>query len=245
MSEATAQSVGHHEKATALISRLRTFALVMTICGLLASNLMTLVSDSFHKAAYGALTSLVSMAGEAFLSRLIASSPTAVVERKLEDSTRQLKRELGVLDTRNRDLEMKHRALQTQHATLKAKSAKRSAAMKKFSIRTFQRVTINKERKLASLPARAVPYVGIAAIVAMTGYELYSDCEMLKEMNELSKENELDEADAASVCGFKVPTKDELWRQVKSSSNSTLSAIYERLPALSPSASPKPAEVAK
>lgn len=240
MSESAVKNAWSNGPSKTLFARLRQFALGLTICGLLASNVMTLVSDTFHKAAYGALTSLVSMAGEAFLSRLIVGSPTAVVERKLADATRQLKKDLGELDTRNHDLETKHRMLQTQHASLKAKASKRSEAMKRFSIRTFQRVIVNKERKLASLPVRAVPYVGIGALVAMTGYELYSDCEMLKEMNELSKENELDEADATSVCGFKVPSKDDLWRQVKGSSNSALAAIYERLPALSPSAVPKP-----
>jgi restriction system protein len=42
--------------------KVRNIALTMTICGLLVSNVMTLVSDTFHKAAYGALTNVASMA---------------------------------------------------------------------------------------------------------------------------------------------------------------------------------------
>lgn len=245
MSEVALPNPRPGRQAKSLLSQLRNIALTMTICGLLVSNVMTLVSDTFHKAAYGALTTVASMAGDAVLSRLMARSPTAVVERRVADSTRQLRKDMLDLDVRHRDLETKHRALQTLHTSLEVKSAKRSAAMKKFSLRTFRQVALNKERKIASLPARAVPYLGIAALVAVTGYELYSDCEMLKEINELSRENELGEADTTSVCGFKVPSSEDLWRQVRNGSNSTLGAIYERLPALSPVAPPTPAVLTK
>jgi hypothetical protein len=187
---------------------------------------------------------LASIAGDALLSRLLASSPTVTVERKIADSTRQIKKDLVDLDIRHRDLDAKHRALKTQHTALEIKSAKRAAAVKRFSMQTVKRVAKNKVVELTSLPERAIPYVGIGVLIGTTAYEIYSDCELLTELNELSAEHDQGAADTTSVCGFKVPSKEEVWRQVKSGSNSALGAIYERLPALSPAA-PKPGDVQK
>ena len=210
-------------------ARLRLIALATIFLGLITSNLLSLVDDRFHSAAYDLLTTVGSLAGQTVLSKMAAHSPTAAIEKKVSNVTQRLKKDYAELDAKYKGLDTTHNSLQTKHATLEAKTVKRTEALKRFSSNTMARVAKNKTVELASLPQRAIPYAGIAVMLGITAYEINSDCELLKEINSLGQENEIAPLDTNTVCGFKVPSTDEVWGRVNDGSNRLLQPVYDQL----------------
>lgn len=236
-------------------ARLRLVALATTFLGLITSNLLSLADDRFHSAAYDLLTTLGSLAGQTVLSKMAAHSPTAAVEKKVTNVTQRLKKDYADLDAKYKGLDTTHNSLQakyskldttynslqTKHATLETKTVKRTEALKKFSSNTMARVAKNKTVELASLPERAIPYAGIAVMLGITAYEINSDCELLKEINSLGQESEIAPLDTNTVCGFKVPSTDEVWSRVNDGSNRLLQPVYDQLVKWSPKPPPSTA----
>lgn len=243
-----------------IFNPLRRFATALVVIGLLASNVMTLVNDSFHKAAYGFLTTIGTLAGSALLSSALANSPTKAFERKSADLRKEnsaLKRrvsshnrtiaklngsigkykvsvgkyKLAIAKYGRSSVLMREALASSQKARseLTAKAARRTQAVKAFRASTVNRIARNKAVEISSLPERAVPYAGVAIMLGVTAYELNSDCEMLKEMNVLSSEHELQMEETGSICGFKIPTLDEVWAHVSANANSMTRAVYDQL----------------
>jgi hypothetical protein len=70
------------------------------------------------------------------------------------------------------------------------------------------------------MAGEGIPFWGIAVIVGATSYEIYSSCETMKDLQELSSAlspGESDDAEVQRVCGLRIPTKEEVWATVKSS----------------------------
>ena len=88
-----------------------------------------------------------------------------------------------------------------------------------------KRVKIGAIRNASSVIFESIPFVGIATIVGVTGWELYDSCQMMKDLNILYEHFgiKIDETNRDQVCGLKIPTKDELrkkhswwsWRREK------------------------------
>ena len=73
---------------------------------------------------------------------------------------------------------------------------------------------------VGSMAGEGIPFWGIAVIVGATSYEIYSSCETMKDLQELSSAlspGESDDAEVQRVCGLRIPTKEEVWVTVKSS----------------------------
>lgn len=68
----------------AIRSYITNFVLTLALIALLATNVMSLVSQGFHQSAYGLLAMAV---GTAAMSHLLANSPTAKANR-LADANR-------------------------------------------------------------------------------------------------------------------------------------------------------------
>ena len=78
-----------------------------------------------------------------------------------------------VADLMSQRLANKERAL-TQAQT---KLTNKKAAVRKFGTRLTSRTKRVAARSIATIPAESVPYLGIAAVIAATGYEFYEACE--------------------------------------------------------------------
>lgn len=97
--------------------------------------------------------------------------------------------------------------------------------------RTAQAAT----RNASSIVAEAIPYLGIAAMLGVTAYDLKDSCDTIKDLHSLdvaidpSKELRVEDAE---VCGLRVPTKDEVWASVKSSSKEAWANAAEFVPNL-------------
>lgn len=73
---------------------------------------------------------------------------------------------------------------------------------------------------LASVVGESIPFYGIAVIVGATAYELNAACDSMTDAYDLSIALESDAivvGDRDYVCGLKVPSKGEVWDNVKSS----------------------------
>ena len=84
--------------------------------------------------------------------------------------------------------------------------------------RITKRTAIAASRNVTSVVAEAIPYLGIAAILGVTAWDLKDSCETMKDFHELDLVFNPDKAfpaEATEVCGLKVPTKEEVWKDVK------------------------------
>jgi hypothetical protein len=187
-----------------MLQRFTNVVLSLALLALLVTNILTLVSRGFHETAYDLLAMGI---GAGAFSYLLANSPTAAA-RQLADANTQLTR---------------------KHAALQARVSRRSAALKRFQMSTVKRIGRNVAVEVASLPERALPIIGVAALIGTTAYEIHSGCEMLKELNTVLAEHELEPANESSVCGITVPTTAQVWDGVKSRTFSIVHRIRERL----------------
>lgn len=81
--------------------------------------------------------------------------------------------------------------LQTRKAALarqRAAKVQRTAAARRFGSSLVNRSRRVAARSVAAIPVESVPYIGVAAIVAGTAYELYAMCETLQDMETLYAE---------------------------------------------------------
>ncbi|WP_154664685.1 hypothetical protein [Gemmobacter nectariphilus] len=101
--------------------------------------------------------------------------------------------------------------------------------------RIARRTATAATRNASSVVAEAIPYLGIAAMLAVTAYDLKDSCDTIKDLHALDvaidPTKEFGEEETA-VCGLSVPTMDEVWKQVKIGSKEAWVSAGEYLPSL-------------
>jgi hypothetical protein len=73
------------------------------------------------------------------------------------------------------------RAIKKQAAV----QANRKAATRKFGTRLSSRTKRVAAKSIAAIPAESIPFIGVAVLIADTGYELYAACETVRDLDEL------------------------------------------------------------
>ena len=114
----------------------------------------------------------------------------------------------SMLQTR---LASQYRAIK-QHAAVQAN---RKAATKQFGTRLASRTKRVAVKSIAAIPAEAIPFLGVAVLIADTGYELYAARETTRDLDELYLELGVQEeasGDAIyTVCNPELPDAGEVW----------------------------------
>jgi len=68
---------------------------------------------------------------------------------------------------------------------------------------------------IAAIPAESIPFIGVAVLIADTGYELHAACETVRDLDqlygELEMEDETQDDAMHSVCDPKLPDAGEVW----------------------------------
>jgi hypothetical protein len=70
-------------------------------------------------------------------------------------------------------------------------------------------------KSIAAIPAESIPFIGVAVLIADTGYELYAACETVRDLDQLY--GELGMADNApddvmhSACEPELPEPGQVW----------------------------------
>ena len=105
----------------------------------------------------------------------------------------------------------------------KAATLKRKAATRKFGTRLASRTKKVAAKSIAAIPAEAIPYIGVAVLIADTSYELIAACQNLKDLDQLYSDLGMDEEipdDAMhTVCNPKIPGPGEVWDEVMDKSS--------------------------
>ncbi len=103
-------------------------------------------------------------------------------------------------------------------ARLANKSA--ATAVSTTSDRISQRAKRSATRSVGSMAGEALPFVGTAVIVGVTALELKDLCDTIRDMNELdgilNPEKDIGN-DEQTVCSMPVPTREEIWDEVRKS----------------------------
>ena len=106
------------------------------------------------------------------------------------------------------------RALKRQAAL----QAKRKAATSRFGTRLASRTRRVAAKSIAAIPAEAIPFVGVAVLIADTGYELYSACETMRDLDRLYTELGMAQRTPDDVihapCNPGLPDAAEIWEDV-------------------------------
>lgn len=91
---------------------------------------------------------------------------------------------------------------------------KRKAATRKFGTRLASRTKRVAVKSIAAIPAESIPFIGVAVIIADTGYELYAACETLKDLDhlysDLGRSDETPDGAMHRVCDPKLPDAVEV-----------------------------------
>jgi hypothetical protein len=107
-----------------------------------------------------------------------------------------------------------------------AAQAKRKAATRKFGTRLASRTKRVAAKSIAAIPAEAIPFIGVAVLIADTGYELYAACETMRDLDELylelGVEGEASGDAAHAVCNPELPDAGEVWNGVVAKSGEWL-----------------------
>ena len=70
----------------------------------------------------------------------------------------------------------------------KATALNRKAATRKFGTRLTSRTKRVAAKSIAAIPAESIPFIGVAVLIADTGYELYAACETVRELDQLHED---------------------------------------------------------
>jgi hypothetical protein len=97
----------------------------------------------------------------------------------------------------------------------KAASIKRKAATRRFGTRLASRTKRVAAKSIAAIPAEAIPFLGVAVLIADTGYELYAACETITDLDQLYEDlgmqSEVPNDAMHSVCDPELPEAGEIW----------------------------------
>ena len=108
----------------------------------------------------------------------------------------------------------------------KATALNRKAATRKFGTRLANRTRRVAAKSIAAIPAESIPFIGVAVLIADTGYELYAACETVTELDQLyvdlGMEGETPDDVMHSVCDPELPDAGEVWDGVVAKSGEWL-----------------------
>jgi hypothetical protein len=70
-------------------------------------------------------------------------------------------------------------------------------------------------KSIAAIPAESIPFIGVAVLIAVTGYELYEACETVRDLDQLYSDlgmvDETTEDVLRSVCDPELPDAGNVW----------------------------------
>jgi len=186
----------------------------ISIAGLIATNVASIVNANVHDFLYKALWSVVAIGGEALAQKAMDNSLKAKTEQKIKSKTAEIEAQNKHLNSKIENQSKQIADLETNKKTLTKTLDDNGKFAKKTATKLRKRLAEGVARNLAYLPSKAAPYIGAAFIVASTSLDIYDACQTMKDFNELlvllgQGEEEPD------ICGQKVPSADEVKASVK------------------------------
>ncbi len=131
---------------------------------------------------------------------------------------------------------MMQASIASQNKTIKknqARNLKRKTATRKFGNRLASRTKRVAAKSIAAIPAEAIPFLGVAVLIADTGYELYAACETMNDLDQLYADlgiaDTVPEETIYGVCDPQLPDAAGVWNGVVEQSGDWLDAAREAM----------------
>jgi hypothetical protein len=175
-----------------------------TLLALIGTNILTLTHTAFNAALSGLMgTYLGVRTVSSLLQSKLASKNTAIKKQK---------------------------AIFKKHKTI---TLKRKAATRRFGTRLANRTKRVVGKSIAAIPAESIPFLGVAVLIADTGYEVYAACETMEDLDQLYSDLGMAEETPDDVmhtaCNPELPDAGEGWDGVVARSGEWLDQAREAM----------------
>lgn len=197
--------------------------MVSVIVVLLVSNIATVTSTAMHDVLYGAIARVAQLAGTAVAKRALAASPTARQASSIDAATRDLRarqvaqeERLKRLGAEHQQLQAKHAHLNQQHQLAMDKSNAQIAKTKQMASSIKTRLARGIARNTESLPAKAVPAIGVALTIGLTAWDIYDACKTIEDINSVLVWAGQPAEDVSAICGVSMPSTSQVLQSVSS-----------------------------
>jgi hypothetical protein len=210
---------------------LRTFLVSLSLAGLLASNVASLVSATAHDFMHNILWRVLSIGGQAVADRALANSPRGKLDKAVKVKTEELSAKNKSLannyELQSKELEATRAKSQklAQQLDMNGKQAKETVAF------VHKRLAKGVSRNVVALPSEAIPYVGIGVALAVTSLDIYDACQTMKDFNALLRMMGQGE-EHPDLCGQKVPTVDQVLDAAKTEWRASVQRVADESKAL-------------
>lgn len=203
---------------------IRWAVVVLAFLVLFATNVLTLVNNSFHVKAHNLFESVlggVISTADSTINRTKAlrdvNQQLVIVNQRLVATDTALRGALGVLGAATDLLQIRTQRLVVEHHKLSHMSAAQKTAAKGLVTKVVRRLAISVPRNVTSLFPRAVPMGGIAVSLAMTALDVNDACDTLRDLNVMNQAMGEEKHDDSKVCGVRVPNIQDLMRSIPKS----------------------------
>lgn len=238
----------------AKIRSIKSLLVSLSIVGLLATNIASLVSSSAHDLFHSMIWRMLAIGGAAFADNAMSKSPQKIVDQKvkaqttdLDSKNKQLLADNSAKSKQLEDFKTQTADLDSKNKQLFAENSRQSSQIAKFQVEKNElNETINKggkvaketaetvnkrlakgvARNVAAIPSQSVPYFGIGIIIASTSLDIYDACQTMKDINSLLVLLGQGE-EKPEFCGQKVPTVDEVIANAKSDWKKSAKAVND------------------
>lgn len=205
---------------------LKTVLATLSLVGLLASNVASLVSTDAHEWMHNALWRTLLIGGQVVADRVMANSPKAQLAQTVKVKTAELdatnKHLTAISELKAKELDAVHannRKL-TQQLDVNGKQAKATVAA------VHQRLAKGVSRNVAALPGESLPYLGLGVTLAVTSLDIYDACQTMKDFNVLLRMMGQGE-EKPDLCGQKVPTVEQVLASAKTEWRTSVQRVAE------------------
>lgn len=197
----------------------KTLLVSLSLVGLLASNVASLVSAGAHDWMHNALWRVLSIGGQSVADRVLANSPKARVEQAVKVRTADLDAKNRLQAKELEDVHVKNRKL-AQQLDVYGKQAKATVAA------VHQRLAKGVSRNVAALPSESIPYLGLGVTLAVTSLDIYDACQTMRDFNDLLRMMGQGE-EKPDLCGQKVPTVDQVLASTRAEWRSSVQRVTD------------------
>jgi hypothetical protein len=175
--------------------------MVAIILVLLATNILSITSSSFHESLYELLSHFA-------YKDILKNSPMK----------------------KQRQIEVENKKLLKQNKELIAKTRANLFRARSVSQRITKRTLKNVATNVTSVAGEALPYLGAALVISVTVADVKDGCDTVRDIKEILRILEVDsiEDHESEVCGMKVPSIDEVLTNIKYDIDATVSHTKER-----------------
>ena len=204
-----------------MTANIRWAVVVLAFLVLCATNVLTLINNSFHVKAHDLFESVlggVISTADSTINRTKAlrdaNQQLVAVNQRLVAAGAALRGAVGVLAAATDLLQIRTHSLIVEHHKLSQTAAAQKTAARGLVAKVMRRLAISVPRNVTSLFPRALPMAGIPVSVAVTALDVSDACDTLRDLNAMSEAMGEEKHDDSKVCGVRTPTVQELLKSI-------------------------------